>query len=343
MWTPVFNDPGDGNDERIPIDTDNFIDLDGAEGGPLTGISESVNGYIHAFKQSHIYRLVRTGIRADAYEAVTLTKQRGALPGSIVSGIDQMGRPCVYFLDPSVGPCRIGANGLQSCGADILETWRTVNVNAASVPARGVYYPEARQVHWWVATDDADTPNLRLVLQTNETRDNVDGARRGWSIWTGPSAEALAVCLFSDNIDDGTARNNSLRPFVGLEGDDLIQRTDVGDDDNGTDYEAHIISKPYTPVGILHRFGVMAGALLAKAQEDATINVIATRDFGLEQKTVTRDLAPSGSETQVIKALDDLAFAELRVVQIEFIDPDTPGTRWELNQLALKERAEQRA
>lgn len=342
-WTPVFNDPGDGNDERLPIDTDNFIDLDGAEGGALTGLSESVNGYIHAFKQNHIYRLVRTGIRTKAYEAVTLTKQRGALPGSIVSGVDQSGRPCIYFLDPSVGPCRIGTNGIQSCGADIRETWRTVNVNAANVIARATFYPDARQVHWWVATDDADIPNLRLVLQTNEMRDTADGARRGWSIWTGPSSEALAVCMFSDNIDDNTARNNSLRPFIGVEDASLIQRTDTGDDDNGTEYAARIVTKPYTPVGILHRFGVMAGSLLAKAQADASIEVKVTRDFGLEQHTVSADLDPTGSETHVIKHLDDLSFAELRVVQVEFADPDTPGERWELDQLALKERQEQTA
>src|SRR6185312_16065401 len=39
MWTPVKNDPGLGNSERIPADTDNFRDLDTKEGGGLTGIS----------------------------------------------------------------------------------------------------------------------------------------------------------------------------------------------------------------------------------------------------------------------------------------------------------------
>ena len=299
-----------------------------------------MNGYVHAFKLSHIYRLVRTGDRSRAYETFPFTKQRGALPGSIVTGMGQTGRPCVYFLDPSVGPCRIGAMGLQSCGADILETWRTVNVNATNVICRSIYYPEARQVHWWVATDDANVPDLRIVLQTNEVRDMPDGARKGWSIWTGPSSEALAVCLFSDNIDDDTTRNQTLRPFIGVEGTDLIQRTDTGDDDNGTEYAAHITSKPYTPVGILHRFGVMAGALIAKAQADATVDVTVTRDFGLESKTVSVDLDPTGSETRVIRPLDNLALSELRVVQVEFADPDTPGERWELNGLALKERIE---
>ena len=117
----------------------------------------------------------------------------------------------------------------------------------------------------------------------------------------------------------------------------------MGDDDNGTEYAAHIVTKAYTPVGILHRFGVMAGSLLAKAQADASVEVTVTRDFGLEQHTVSADLAPTGSETHVIKHLDDLSFAELRVVQVEFADPDTPGERWELDQLALKERAEQTA
>jgi hypothetical protein len=218
-WTPVFNDPGAGNDERIPIATDNYLDLDGFEGGPLTGLSASINGYTYAFKWSHIYKLVRTGVRTRAYDAFAITKARGALPGSIVSAVDEAGTPVIYFLDPEVGPCVLGAGGLglQTCGADILETWKRVNLNAADIVCRSLYYPEARQVHWWVATDDADRPNLRLVLHTHEMRSGQLGARRGWSIWDGPSAQALAVCMYADNIDDGTARSQHLVPFIAVE------------------------------------------------------------------------------------------------------------------------------
>lgn len=78
-WTPVFNDPGVGNDERIPTATTNFLDLDTYEGGKLTGLSSPVMGSVWAFKTSHIYKLVRTGDRARAYEPVTMTKARGAV------------------------------------------------------------------------------------------------------------------------------------------------------------------------------------------------------------------------------------------------------------------------
>jgi hypothetical protein len=342
-WTPVYNDPGDGNDERIPVATDNYLDLNGFEGGPVTGLSSTINGYTYAFKFGHIYKMVRTGLRSRAYDAFALTKERGALPGSVVSAIDEGGRPAVFFLDPRVGPCILGPNGLYTCGADILETWKRINLNASTVLCRSLFYPASRQVHWWVAVDGSDTPNLRLVLQTNEMRLTNAGYRRGWSVWGGPSAEALAVCLYAENVDTGDPRSASLVPLIGREGDGLIWRTDTGDDDNGTDYAARIVTKPYTPVGILNQFGVMAGALVAKAAADATVEVTVTQDFGLAEKTVSVDLDPAGAESHVIKTLDDLSFSELRVAQFEFADPDTPGTRWELNQLALKSSGGQTA
>ena len=337
-WTPVYNDPGDGNDERIPTDTDNFLDLDGFEGGPITGMGGPVSGSIWVFKLNHTYKLVRTGIRSRAYDSICVSKTRGALKGSIVQGIDQTGRPCLYFLDPNVGPCRTGATGLERCGADIYSTWQTVNLDATKVVCRSVYDPVMQQVHWWVATGASNTPTLRLVLQVNEVRSGDDGARRGWATWDGPSAQALAVCLFSDNIDDDTARNNTLRPFIGIEGSGHVWQTDTGSDDNGTEYSAHIVSKPYAAAGILNQFGVMAGALLAKAVADATIDITVTPDFGAQNEVPVTDvsLAPTGSETQVIKKLDNLSISECSVVQVEFEDTDSPGARWELNQFSMK-------
>ena len=343
-WTPVYNDPGIANDERIPIDTVNYLDLDGFEGGKLTGLSGPINGSVWAFKQRHIYKMVRTGVRSRAYDAFAVTKKRGALKGSVVEAVDQTGKPTLYFLDPTVGPCRIGANGVQTCGTDILTTWRTVNTDAANVVCRALYYPEARQVQWWIAVDGADSPTLRIVLQTNAVRDEADGARRGWVMWDGPSAEALATCLYAENIDDGTARSMALRPFIARSGSGLVWRLDTGDTDNGTEYAARIVTKPYSPLSVLHRFGVMAVALVAKAVTGGTLAVSAIRDFGLETKTVTDvPLDAEGSETHVIRNLDDLSFSELRVVQVVIEDPATPGARWEAHQIAMKERREQSA
>jgi hypothetical protein len=343
-WTPVLKDSGVGNDERLELDSDPFLDLDPLDGGPITG-GIAANGSIWVFKRNHIYLLTASGITTRAYDVTPISKVRGAIQGSIVEGVDQAGNPVIYFLDPAVGACYISiGGGVRQCGADIRATWATVNPDAANVIARSVFYPEARQIHWWVASDDADTPDLRLVLQTNEMEVTKDGARRGWTLWDGPSAQALAVCMFAENIDDDTARSHTLRPFIGIEGSGLVWRTDTGDDDNGTDYTAWIATKPYTPIGVLHQFEVKSGTLLAHATADALIDVKVTRDFGLETVTVEGvTLDPEASETQVIKPLADLAFAELRVAQAEFKDPAIPGTRWAINGFSMREERGMRA
>lgn len=340
-WTPVGNADGAGNDERLEADTDPYLDLDSYRGGPLTGMSSPVIGNVWVFKFSHIYKLIRSSRREAAYDAILYTDQRGALHGSIVEGVDQTGRPCIYFLDPTVGPCRIGANNIQQCGADIRTTWDLLNIDATKVVCAGVYYPEKRQVLWCIATAGANRPNLGLVLQTNEMRDTEDGARGGWSVWTGTRASALTMCLFADNIDANIARSLTLAPFIGTELLGLIHRCDTGHTDNGTTYSARIVTKPMASLS--RRFSVKAGVLLAKAVTGATITLKVIRDFGLETTATVTGITfdATASETDVIKPLDDLKGAELTVAQIEFVDTSPAGTRWELNQLVLVEGEEQ--
>ena len=336
-WTPVFGASGVGNDERLETDTDPFIDLDGFDGGAITGMSTPMMGSIFVFKQNHIYKLVRSGRRRQAYDAILYTDKRGAVHGSVTEGLDNAGRPCIYFLDPGVGPCRLGVGGIRSCGADIRATFETVNLDATKVVSASVYYPRKRQVHWWIATASSNVPDTHMVLQTNETRDVEDGeTRRGWALWTGPSAGALTACLFADNIDAGIARSRDLAPFIGIVGAGLIHRCDTGDDDNGTEYVSKITTKPYTVRGILHKFGVMSAMLLAKAVTGASLDLVLTRDFGLETKTLSGiAFTATVSETQVMKLIDDIGFSELQTLQFTFQDVSTPGTRWELNAMQV--------
>lgn len=344
-WTPVYNDPGDGNDERIPLDTDNFLDLDGFEGGPLTYLSGSVNGYIYAFKRSHTYRLGRTGQRTRAYEATNLSKSLGALPGSVVEGMDQYGMPCLYFLDPETGPCRTGgARIIQSASRDILNTWRTVNTDALVV-SRVLYYPESRQVHWWIATTGGTTPNFKLVLQTNETRETPDGVRKGWATATGKIARAYAACLYSDNIDDNVARSLALRPFIGVTAaDGYVLRCDTGITDNGTAYAARLVSKPFVLRGLLSKFGSLSVAILAKASSSASVIVKLIRDFGLESLEKETTLAASAmAETHVIKQFKNLGFSGMYAMQLEFKDAAVPAGTWELNRLDMVPSEQEKA
>lgn len=356
-WTPVFAAPGVGNDERLQLDTDPYLDLDGYEGGEITGMSRAVNGYIFVFKRSHIYRLVRTGQVEQAYEAFPITKARGALPGSLVEAINQSGQPSLYFLDPSVGPCRLSANGLQWCGRDIQTLWRRVNVNA-NVPCHGVYYNDKRQLHYWLAVDDAEYPNMKIVLHVNEMRDTDEGGRRGWVTVAKDDRIATAHCstMFSSNVDTTDDRSFVLVPFIGKERwsvgastiRDYIQRCDTGStdahttDDTESTYRAVVTTKPFAIAGLLNHHKIMHGVLLAKAasEPNGVVFIKAIRDFGKEERMVDAELFVNNEvETHVIKQLDDFTFSELYTLQISLGDLDdnvTPPDTWELHRLQLK-------
>ena len=344
-WTPVYQASGVGNDERFETDTDPFKDLDTYEGGPITGLSAPALGSIWVFKSKAIFRLTRTNNRASAYKAAKFTNKVGAIHGSVVTGVDATGAPCVYFIDPEVGPCRIGQAGITRCGEDIRKTWETLNVDATQVVCASLFFPTTKQVWWSIAVDSGNTPTKMLVLHTQHSRDFADGTRRGWALWTGNIAKALTMCLFADNIEDNTARSLTLVPVIGLEGLSLAHRCHTGYTDNSVAYAADITTKPYWLRSLLQRFQVRAAALCAKAVTSAQITVKCLRDFSAETTATVSDvsLAASGTETDVIKFLDDLKGSEMRVAQFSFVDVTSPAARWELNRVDVQEETEQGA
>lgn len=338
-WTPVLNDPGVGNDERIPIDTNNALNLDGYEGGGITGLA-SLGGVIIVFKYGHIYRLVSTGQRDQAYEPNVISKSRGAIPGSIVEGVDQYGSPCLYFLDPKVGPCRIGAGGSVWAGGDILTTWRTVNLNATTVQARAVFYPDKQQVHWWVPTSTANVPDLRLVLQTNNTRLGDEGVQFGWARHSGGTVAGLAACLFATNIEAGVARSLSLKPFVAI--GNTVHMMDTGNTDNGTVYAAQLVSRPILVSGTpIQQFGLRTASIIGDADASAQVTISLIRDFGLETNSVSTFLTPDGTENPVIKDLDDLVMSGSRAIQIKISDGLLNASDWTVHHVSVRPRTEQ--
>lgn len=352
MWTPVFNEPGVGNDERLQRDTDPSKDLDNQDGGGLTALSATVNGYIFAAKQSHLYQMSRSGVRTKAYEVHCLTKYRGAIEGSMVAALDNTGNPTLFALDPDVGPVRFGPRGVEPCGLDLPVTWDSVNLDATTKVCCSCYFPEKKQVHWWIATGSSNVPDTRIVLHTQEMRETLDGMRGGWAKWSGPSAAALTACLFSTNVNDmGSGASNVLAPVIGVVGDGIVWLTDEEDDDNGTAYSARIVTKPYVHGNLLHQFECKAGAVMARAAASTSldITIIGTviKSDGtseqIEQEVEAVSFAPSGSESFVTRAFDDLELSELRTVQVEFEDPATPGAQWFLDQFVLLESGGQRA
>jgi hypothetical protein len=318
-WTPVSADPGAGNSERLPLNTNNSENLDGNEGGPITGIGSSVYGIWYVFKWSHIYRMVRTGDVTRAYASDTLSKSRGAIPGSVIPGSDENGNPCLYFLDPQLGPSRLGNFGLQTIHG-MRGTWDRINLLATS-SGHGVYYAAKHQVHWWIAIDGATTPNYELVLQVSEMKSNGGSASRGWSVATGVRANAVCSAILTEQVFIDSIQYLSDRPFVGLPAPYLLQQCDVSTMDAGVPYVAKIRTKPYIVAGLLNRWGAMLAALLATAVEGASIVIRLIRDYGLEDsEDINVDMSPTGDESMVVKKLDNLRMSGACSVQVEFSD-----------------------
>lgn len=353
-WSPTGNDPSPGPDERFNSNTDPRVDLDGLENGGLSAMTRGISGMLYVMKRTAIYAMRRTGQLVGAYEAICITKSRGALPHSVVEACDEAGRPCEYFLDPNVGPMRAGANGLQYVGLGVKTLWQRVN-RTATLSCHGVWYPDKQQVHYWVAQNVTQAspvlfPNTKIVLQTNEmVIDDRGQGRGGWS--TVPLGDGIADARCSVMFVGSSLATTSLqlKPFIGKGRTGgvaiatvAIQICDNGDTtDNGTAFTARIRTRPFFLENILNRHGIMAGALLGSASSSVTITL--RRDFGKETLASVVTLTPTGSEPYVLALLDSLSLAELFALEIEIGDNPLSVTQWQLLQLVLKERAEQTA
>lgn len=336
-WTPVFNAPGVGNDERMVESEDPTLDLDTYKHGPVTGLSSTMLGGNWVTKQKAIYKLTRSGSASAAYDADLFTDVIGGIHGSLVAGVDETGQPCLYAIDLEQGPYRIGVGGIKRCGEDLRTTWKTLNINASAVVTSCAYYPKKKQVIWNIATGASNAPDTSIVLHVDKSRSFDDGVRKGWTLWTGVRAQALTMTLFASNIEDGTARNLNLVPYIGGAMTGLLHQCDTGVDDNGTAFVAMTTTKPYVAESILHQYEVRAAALLGKAVTGAAVDVTCIRDFGLEDTVTVSDVSftPTGSEGSVIAPLDNLKGAEMHVAQISFTDVDVPTAQWSLDRFDM--------
>jgi hypothetical protein len=347
-WSPVFGGPGVGNDERWEADTDPYRDLDNYAGGILTGLSEPINGYIYATKLHRIYQLTRTGDRADAYDVDLITTARGAISGTIATGVDNQGQPSLFALDPDVGPIRIGGQGggVETCGSDLIEIWKDqrATVIPASGAQRAVYVPEKKQVQFWLAAS-----GVCLVLHTQHMRPTEDGFRGGWTFWS-TDVTVYSACLFSTNVDDGAARNLELRPFLGVSGgltDGFIYRTDTGVTDNGTAYTGSIVTREYQLGNYMHDVEVKDLTIYAQAVTNAQIDIAVgglRPDVGDVSDTgITVSLTPAADEAASLhydngfcmRKVSGAGLAEVRTVYVTWDDGSSNAAQWAIEAIAL--------
>lgn len=348
-WTPTSGEPGVGNNERIPINPASFVDLDAGNGGGLTGLVGPINGIIYAFKFRQIYKLLRTNNRQQAYIAVPISKDKGALEGSIVEGVDESGAPCVYFWDPQLGPHRVGQYGVQYCGLDVKPLARTVNTNGLVFDA--FYNPALSQVQWRMPTNAATLPDLEFVFNCKYGRSGQDGVRGGWSIYNGPHASAVASCLFSqvNPFSGGLASDNALVPYLGMRTNSpQVVVADSGNDDAGTAYQAYVTSKPIIAGrSVLQKTGVMSAAVVAKPAAGVSVQLTLIRDFGIESKSFAAALTATAAETaggatRVIRSLDDAKLSELKALQVRIGDAAAVAALWTVDRIDLRLRGEEK-
>jgi len=347
-WTPVYADPGVGNDERYALVTDPFKNLNNLDGGGITALHGPVNGYVYAFKLEHTYQGLRTGDRDNAYEFICLTKSRGAIPGTVVSGIDNSGLPSVFALDPHVGPTRMGGSGggIETCGADLIKLWELYRTGAVAsavwTTQLAVYVPEKRQVQFWLAGNP-----VCLVLHTQHMRSSEEGFRGGWSFWVVPT-QTYTACLFSTNIDADTERTLTLRPFLGTSAaGGLMLLTDTGNDDNGTSYQGSVYTRQFLLGNYLHDAEIKDLVVYGLAREGAHVKVQLfgnKADDGLiSDSTASVDFSPHANEGVVfysdgyaIRHADELGLSEVKSVWVGIFDlPDSDTTQWEIEAIAM--------
>jgi hypothetical protein len=322
--TPVLgsSNPAIGDDERFQntLSQSDWISLNINGGGIDRGLSGPVNNVVYAFQSAGIYALIPTGSSTIPYRRFVLTRVHGSVSNqSQVVAEDENGAPAVYFLSPLDGPRRITLGSqIEWIGKDVKDIWDTVNLSA-TIPAHGSYDQAKKNVIWWVATGNSDTPDTMIVYNVPlGMSEGGESVRRGWSKWTGALAASRCSVMFSSTL--AAARPVSLVPYRGdattLARQDGTSNQDFG----GVNYQAYIRSKSFNLTSELRRQRVLEAFLTAKAQAATTIRQTITKDWGTETKTADMSIAPVGSETYVRPRGDDSDLSDCIVVDIQLGD-----------------------
>lgn len=330
-FTPILGSTGIGDDERVP--SDNYFDLDNGLGGAVTA-AVVFNGSPYVFKQSYMYKLVRTGVSDAPYIPVLVSDHVGCMRNPcLVTGEDETGGPALYWMSRR-GPYRYGERGLEYIGRNIEATWDGVALDATRAP-HGVYYIKKKQVWWWISTGvDNDADELLIYHVRN-------GA------WThAPSSKltrARCSCLFAGTPAATMPLAN--KPYLGAvtaaSTAGIIRRCDTGTADDGTAFQALVKTKPYPLAGLMVNSGVTETQLYAEATAATTLRVSLVADYGLETRTGDVSIAAASSETRVCRKVEDLVITSAQVVQIQVGDASAVSSAWALDAVVVRTRGEQ--
>lgn len=337
-WTPVLDSSAleADDDERISMTTEiqGFMDVgrdSGAEDRALVG---PMDNQIFAIQSRGFVMLVPTEDAFRPYKRVVLNPNLGAVSHeSSFVGEDEVGRPCVYFLDPEKGPMRYGWGGFQWLGYEIQDLWDTFNPAAANRTAHGVFDKSQKVVKWWIATGSADDPDKLLVFDVRRGRmaESVEEVRGGWSQDTGAVASARCSCMLPASF--GATMSRKLKPYAGFSSSLLRTDDSAATDDNGTTFQAYVTSRAFEirPLNVNKSVGLCY--LQAKAANGVTIRQSLINGYG-EDTANDSDvlLTADGSETRVLRKFEDAELTNWFAMQVTLGDAAAVANAWSLDE-----------
>lgn len=340
VWfTPVLGSLDKGDDERVVNTTTqkNWLDLNENDGGAVIALGGPLNGIVYAFKYRQVWRLRPTGDVAVPYVPRKIRDDIGTVhQRTLAIGEDQSGRPALYFYSHR-GPYRITADGVaEYLGRDNEVTWRSVNLAASVVVSHSLYYPDLHQWWLWVAVDAGTAPTVKMVFDVQKGFPDQTGAiRGGWTKHTGNSASTTCSCLFANT--PGASMSADLKPYVADSVGGVVLKCDTSDlDDNGTDFQAYVKSRPTQLVGDLrHKWGLAEPVMAAKALSGVTLTLTSDRDSGAETRTHTQLLTASGTETRVVKKFEGAEIGEANTIQLQIGDGSAQEGAWSIDGLVI--------
>lgn len=338
--SPVLDTSDYDDDERVSNTTEikGTIDIGRNVGVVDRGIAGPINGEFLVGQSRGVTLLSPTGDAVDPYTQRKLSSTVGFVShASSFVGEDELGNPCIYFLDPMRGPYRYGANGLEWVGYDVQDIWAQV-VPEGSTPSilHGVWYEPLKAAIWFVPIlVSASTFQRVLFYQATLARRDERGVLHyGWAVWTRPTLDNLPYhsTIFGSSL---TTTNDRATIWTahGNEGELLGVMSQIArggasvsgvTDDGGTDFTGSITSrafKPFEPARC-----ELQGSYLDANTTALTIRQTLTRNYGDETaRTSDVSMAAAGSETRALRKFENSALTDVDAFQVTLGDLTTDG------------------
>ena len=356
-WSPVLGTSTGTNamddDERVPVvlagstPIQNWIDVGRGMGEEDRGLGGPIDGMVLVFQARGVYLLIPTGNVLAPFKRVTISTDVGAVEGSIFTGQDEMGRPCVYWIDESAGPYRYGSQGLQWLGYDVADQIALFNRTAPPYQrAHGVFSNETQVAHFWICqttTPGAGAPNRGLRFHARLGKDTgPTGVRFGWVVDEHPWGNTLSSAVARRSLLDPVAIDHPTFQPVVATANTINMRDAAQWTDDGQVYGAFVRSKVIALAGAAFQVKqLITDWLYVQAlRVAANLHVSLWRNFDQDVGgAVSRSLAPpaEGNEERVLLRYEGLSVQDAYALQVQIADPPFVGNtaNWLVDHVAL--------